>query len=374
MTEVDNYEIVRQKLQIGRITAPKHKKIFKLMKIFWNEEEIKILSQFNNVGSKISLKELHERTGLSEEEIEKILRRPARNGTIIRIGSDYRLLPLVPGIFEMYFIRRKDSQENLQKAAEIYRYFFKNRIVSDLGPDLENVNNIRKSWRPLLPYDSEEKLIKVDESFDVETQVLPYEVVKDMIDKNESFAVVPCQCRLIGEYTGEPCERAPAEMGCFLTGEAAERQIAYGAKRLSKEEAIEFIRETEKAGLVHATVADTSKETSRWICNCCSCHCGNLLPAKLYHYMAVNQTNFAPEFDMELCTKCEICMQKCPNEAIYHIWPNEPDSSDERMKVREEMCMGCGTCAVNCPNNAIKMKKVRDEYPERRSVNLFDWA
>ncbi|MFW9821717.1 MAG: 4Fe-4S binding protein, partial [Candidatus Thorarchaeota archaeon] len=81
-----------------------------------------------------------------------------------------------------------------------------------------------------------------------------------------------------------------------------------------------------------------------------------------------------PEFDMELCTKCEICMEKCPNEAIYHIWPNEPDSSDERMKVREEMCMGCGTCAVNCPNNAIKMIKVRDEYPEKRSVNLFNWA
>ncbi|MFW9823645.1 MAG: indolepyruvate ferredoxin oxidoreductase subunit alpha [Candidatus Thorarchaeota archaeon] len=366
MTEADYYENVRQKLHIGRITAPNHKKIFKLMKIFWNEDEIKILSHFNNVGIKTSRKELVEKTGKTEEEIEKLLRRSVRNGTILRSGSDYRLIPLVPGIFEMYFIRRKDSQANLHKVAEIYRYIFKNR-----APDLENVDKIRRGFRPLLPYDSEEKLIKVDETLDVQTKVLPFEVVKDMIDKNESFAVVPCQCRLIGEYTGEPCEVAPAEMGCFLTGDAAKRQIAYGAKKLTKEEAIEFIRKTEKAGLVHNTVADTSKDTSEWICNCCSCHCGVLLPAKIYKYKGVNQTNFAPEFVMDLCTKCEICMEKCPNEAIYHIWPSKPDSSDEEMKIREELCIGCGTCAANCPNNAIKMVKVRDEYPRGISLNIF---
>jgi len=364
MTEVDYYEIVRQKLQFGRINAPKHKKVYKLMKIFWNEEEIEIISHFNNVGARTSRKELSEKTGISEEKIEEILRRPARNGTIIRSGSSYSLLPLLPGIFEMYFIRRKDSEENLHKAAEIFRYIIKNR-----APDLENVHKARRGFRPLLPYDSEEKLIKIDESFDVGTKVLPYELVKDMIDKHESFAVVPCQCRLIGEYTGEPCEKAPAEMGCFLAGEVAERQIGYGARRLSKEEAIEFIKETEKAGLVHNTISDTGKETSEVICNCCSCHCGALLPGKLYHYKPILQSNFTPEFDMELCKRCELCMKKCPNDAIYHILPNEPDLSDEKIKLREEFCIGCGLCAVNCPNNAIKMVKVRDKYPERLNID-----
>ncbi|MFX1374778.1 MAG: ATP-binding protein [Promethearchaeota archaeon] len=367
MSEVDNYEIVRQKLQIGRITAPKHKKVFKLMKIFWNEEEIKIVSQFNNVGQKISLQELKEKTGVSEQEIEEILKRSVNIGTIIQSNSDYRLLPLVPGIFELYFIKRKDSQENLHKVAEIYRYIFKNRTE-----DLEYVDKIRKGFRPLLPYDSEEKLIKVNESFDVETQVLPFEVVKNMIDNNDSFAVIPCQCRLIGEYTGEPCEVASAEMGCFVVGEGAERWIAQGAaRRLTKEEAIEFIRETEKAGLVHNSVADTSKDTSRFICNCCSCHCGALLPAKLYNYKGVVQTNFTPEFNMELCTKCETCMNKCQSEAIYHIWPIKTDLSDERMKVREDLCIGCGVCAANCPNSAIKMVKVRNEHPKRIPLNFL---
>lgn len=359
MTQVDYYEIVRQKLQLGPIIAPKHKKIFELMKIFWNEEEIKILSQFNKAGRITSLKELTEKTGISKQEIKRILKRSVVNGTLSKFGTKYKLIPLLPGIFEKYYIARKDSEENQKKAAEIYRFLMKQ------APDLENINERAKIFRPLLPYEAKEKLIKIDKSLNAQSEVLPYEFIRDMIDKNESFAVIPCQCRLIGEYTGEPCEVAPAEMGCFVTGAGAEMLIKQGARRLNKEEAIDFIKETEKAGLVHNTVFDTGKETSIFVCNCCSCHCGALYPAKIYHYRGVNQSNFAPEFDMELCTKCEICMNKCPNEAIYHILPNKPDSSDEKMKLREEFCIGCGICAVNCPNNAIKMIKVRNDYPEK---------
>jgi len=46
MTEIDYYEQVRQKLVSGDIHVPKHKKVIKLMKVFWNEEEIKILNHF----------------------------------------------------------------------------------------------------------------------------------------------------------------------------------------------------------------------------------------------------------------------------------------------------------------------------------------
>ncbi len=37
MSEVDKYEVVRQKLALGPLTTPKHRKIKKLLKIFWNE-------------------------------------------------------------------------------------------------------------------------------------------------------------------------------------------------------------------------------------------------------------------------------------------------------------------------------------------------
>ncbi|MFX0006529.1 MAG: 4Fe-4S binding protein [Promethearchaeota archaeon] len=38
MTEADYYEIIRQKLVLGPLYAPKHKKVVEFLKIFWNEE------------------------------------------------------------------------------------------------------------------------------------------------------------------------------------------------------------------------------------------------------------------------------------------------------------------------------------------------
>lgn len=69
---------------------------------------------------------------------------------------------------------------------------------------------------------------------------------------------------------------------------------------------------------------------------------------------------------MELCTKCETCVRKCPNEAIYHRWPDKSYSSDEQMILRKELCIGCSVWAANCPQNAIKMIKVRDMVPPER--------
>jgi len=360
MSKTDYYEIVRQKLKLGPLYAPKHKKILELMKIFWNDDEIKLLSHFDSCDKLNSLKQLSERTGMSRQEIKNMLKTPLWKRTISRLGSRYCLLPLVPGIFEQYFIRRQDSEENLKKVAEIYRFLFKEFLPEFfLGTDF-------KLFRPRLPIEAKEKLIEIDKSIDVQQQVLSYELVEELINKNEHFISVPCQCRLIGEYTGEPCKLAPPELGCFITGNLAEEAIKRGATGMNKEEAIEFLKKTEKAGLVHNCVADSSIESTLFMCNCCSCHCGALMAAKEHKTVATIPSNYKPKFDNDLCTKCETCLKKCPMIAIYHKWPNEEDKSDEKMYLREDYCIGCGVCAANCPNNAIKMIKVQDTIPTEK--------
>ncbi len=360
MIEIDHYEQVRQNLVLGPINAPKHKKIIKLMQVFWNEEEIKILSYFGKVGKWISPKELEEKTGIPKNKIKQILARSVKVGTLAKKGARYSLIPLLPGIFEKYFIVRKDTEENQIKAARFYR-----DIMKEISP-AEAVERSAQVFRPLLPYEAKEKLIEINESLDVKSQALPYELVKQLIDDNEDFAVIPCQCRLIGELTGEPCECAPAEMGCFLVGMAAQMvpNMCDDARILTKEEAIQFLKDTEKAGLVH-NATHGSEELGMFICNCCSCHCGALYPARLVHVKGAHKSNYAPKINMELCVKCETCMKKCPSEAIYHRWPIESDSSDELIGVREELCIGCGICAANCPKDAIKMVKVRDVVPKK---------
>ncbi len=371
MSEIDDYELVRQKLTLGPLTTPKHRKIKKLLKIFWKEEEIKLISHFGPADEYNSLKQLSERSGLPKDEIKKLLRRPIITGTISRKGTKYCLEPLLPGIFEKYFQRSRDTEENIKKAANLYWDLFK-----ELVPQRGNLTDKGKGngwslFRPLLPLEANEKLIEINEDFDVESQTLPYETVKNLIDKHEQFAVITCQCRLIGELSGEPCKVAPSEMGCFIAGPASQMLIdgkIRGARLLNKEEAINFLKETEKAGLVHNAIFDKGEQSSMFICNCCGCHCGVIYPPRLFHERGAYQSNYTPKWDYDLCNKCETCMKKCPQKAIYHKFPVEPDSSDEKMVLREEICIGCGVCAANCPDGALKMEKVRDNIPPDKQL------
>ncbi|MBD3230710.1 MAG: 4Fe-4S dicluster domain-containing protein [Candidatus Lokiarchaeota archaeon] len=358
MIENDYYEQVRQKLTLGPIFAPKDERTFKIMKILWDEKEIEILSNFPNAGKSISLRMIAKKVNIEKAELKKILDRLAEKGTISKIGTRYELVPLAPGVFEKYFLARKDTKENMSKAAVIFR-----EIFDEVLPDILRKVDMQL-LRPVLPYNAKEKIIQIDKQVNASSKVLPFEEVENLINKFETFAVVPCQCRLLGEYSGNPCELAPAEDGCLFGGVAAQLQIEKGwGRKLNKEEAIEYVKLCEERGLIHNTVDDISPESSLFICNCCSCHCGVLYPSKKFRVYAVAKSNYLPQFDLELCVQCGLCETKCPMSAISE---QQSESSDKIfMTVNEQYCVGCGVCATNCPENAIKLKKIRENTPQK---------
>ena len=356
----DYYEIVREKLVLGPLAAPKHPKVIELLKVFWNEDEIKILSHFPPADKFIAINELVEKSDVSRSEIKKILKKLHHKRVICKSGTKYGLLPLAPGIFEAYFTARNDTEENLKKAAELMDYFMKN-ILS-----FRFIKQDFSFLRPLLPLETKQKFIKIDEIVDSNSQILPYELVERLIEQNDEFAVIPCQCRLVAELNGNPCKIAKAEDGCFIAGIGAKYIVEMNMGRaLNKQEAIEYLKKTEKAGLVHNTTYCTGVESSMFICNCCSCHCGILGPTKKYNLPTTKKSNFEPVINQELCVKCEVCVKKCPMEAIYHQFPLESDSSDDKIIIRTESCIGCGICASNCAKNAITLKKVRNDVPPK---------
>ncbi|MFX1298420.1 MAG: hypothetical protein ACFFD2_26640 [Promethearchaeota archaeon] len=115
------YEIVRQKLKLGPFFAPNHKIVFEIIKILWNEEEIKILSHFNSANRSISLRKLSKKLGIPKNEIEKKLARSVKIGTISKMGNTYALVPLAPGVVEKYFTNHSDLIENQIKVGKLYR-------------------------------------------------------------------------------------------------------------------------------------------------------------------------------------------------------------------------------------------------------------
>ncbi|MHA1266338.1 MAG: 4Fe-4S binding protein [Candidatus Helarchaeota archaeon] len=365
----DVYELVRQKLQIGPIYAPKHKLIYELLKELWDEEEIEVVALFEGIGKLTSPRKLAKISEFSKDKLKEILNRLADRGTILKLGNQYGLLPLLPGVFELYYSVYKDAPKKLAKIAKLYRAIFDEILPQQL------INTDFTLFRPLLPYKTnEQNLITINQSLSSQTQVLSIELVNILLDKYDIFCMKPCDCRRIGELSGNPCSIASAEMGCLFCGLAAQFLIERGiGTPMTKAEALEFIKATEEAGLVHNTL-NTSDPMI--ICNCCSCHCGTLYPFKSHRVSSVTPSNFHPQFNSDLCIKCEKCLKMCPMGAIYHHWPREADSSDEKMVVRSEFCIGCGVCASNCPKNAITMEKIRDTLPPKQFTigdkNLLD--
>ncbi|MHA1314762.1 MAG: 4Fe-4S dicluster domain-containing protein [Candidatus Helarchaeota archaeon] len=359
MNMIDNYEKIRQKLNVKGQGAPKHKKVIEFLKVIWNEDDIQILNHFDGVGKLLSARKLAKKAGLDKERVKNTLDKLARKGTIIKIGNQYGLLPFVPGIFELYFLTQKDTEENYRKAS-----FIMEEIIDDVLPGL-TITGKNKLFRPKLSLGAQEKIIKIDEKINSSSQILPFELVESMISKTDFYAKIPCQCRMVGDFIGDPCTIAPKDVGCFVAGMAARQVVAMGlGEELTKDEAIAYLKKAEKAGLVHNGGNIAGDASNLLICNCCPCHCGALKPQAKHKIGAINPSNFQPMIDEQICVKCGTCVKICPVGAIFHKWATQPDSSDEKIIIKNDYCIGCGVCAATCPKSAIKMEKVRAEVPK----------
>jgi pyruvate ferredoxin oxidoreductase delta subunit len=54
-----------------------------------------------------------------------------------------------------------------------------------------------------------------------------------------------------------------------------------------------------------------------------------------------------PVMDRESCKACGICMDVCPDSAVY--------VKEEQYGIDYDYCKGCGLCAYECPVDAIRM-------------------
>jgi ferredoxin len=57
--------------------------------------------------------------------------------------------------------------------------------------------------------------------------------------------------------------------------------------------------------------------------------------------------------DEELCTGCEICLDRC------HV--NANSIEDNVVKIDREQCIGCGLCVSVCPEDALQLIRKSDE-------------
>ena len=67
-----------------------------------------------------------------------------------------------------------------------------------------------------------------------------------------------------------------------------------------------------------------------------------------------------PWVDKDKCTGCNVCVEKCPVEAI--------SMEDEKAKINMEECIHCGTCHSVCPSEAVRHDS--EKIPENIKANV----
>ena len=188
------------------------------------------------------------------------------------------------------------------------------------------------------------RVIPVNISMEPQTRILAFDDVKGIVEGARNLAVAKCSCRVIDGKCGKPLEV------CIQVDRAADYAIERGTgRRLSKEEAVTILEMCEEEGLVHVT--DNRREVGHIICNCCEDCCLNWPSIKGGSKGWVVPSRFEAVVDAELCSGCEICLDRCFFDAI--------SMEDNISVVDPEKCMGCGVCTVTCAAGAIGLKEVR---------------
>ncbi|MDA8307969.1 MAG: 4Fe-4S binding protein [Deltaproteobacteria bacterium] len=294
--------------------------------------------------------EIAGRIAMPRDELESALERLAAKGLLYAGKTPdgekgYALLHVGFGFPQTFFWKGEDTPHARKMALLVAKYF--NRQVTQ-----ESYGSEPKQYR----YIPVGKAIKTDLQ-----AVFPVKLMEQVIAGAERIAVAHCPCRISYRLAGKGCKH-PTEV-CLKFDELADFVIDRGfARELSKEQALEVIRSTEEAGLVH--FVDNAEGKIKHNCNCCGCACwnvGNIRRRKIPRD-AIMATYFMRRTETDECIGCGECAAICPVEAVQ--------MTDGIPVTDTGWCIGCGVCATVCPSDAVFLELRGDRTGARPAANF----
>ncbi len=283
-----------------------------------------------------TVEEISKRLGIPLEGLKDKLEIMHNKGQInvlnTSTGRRYGLLPFAVGIYEEQLDRMDE-----EFAALIEEYFQKS---TGQGGIFESEPAIFQ-------------IIPVNQVIDRELEIYPYEQAENIINNAKSWGVRDCICKEQQELIGEPCSYPKTVCLNF-----SKKENHFDGHRLTKpitkEEALEYLKKAEEAGLIHCSM--NVKTGHYYICNCCTCCCGVLRSLTERNVTtAFVKANYIMEVDEDLCVGCETCVDRCQFNALEVI--------DGLCEVNLKRCVGCGVCALVCPEDAMQLveRAVKDK-------------
>lgn len=187
--------------------------------------------------------------------------------------------------------------------------------------------------------------VPVNIELDIDHRVLDLSELKSILGKAEKLAIQECQCRLSRKNCDSPLETC---VTINPSDDWVEKYPEYHPRFISLDEALEAMKKSHKAGLVH--LAYTMKDTDHihHVCSCCPCCCSTL-GGLIRHGISttVLTSRLIAEDEGSKCINCGKCVDRCVFGARWLV--------DGEKKYYREKCFGCGLCLSTCPTSAISL-------------------
>ncbi|MBL6995740.1 4Fe-4S binding protein [Desulfobacula sp.] len=337
-----------------------------IKRVVKSEQELDFICAFSKASSQ-TLDQLMASSRFNEQEIEILASGLAKEGLIFNQPNTkgimiYRLLPLVMiGLMEYKFMTPLSGSDEERELAVLFETLLEElrdgiqKNYKKLSPLFEAAPALDRTVPTQNTEDgSKITIIKVDKTLDTpEDWVLPSQTIEDIINKFDDIAVGYCFCRQRRNLLGDACATLAPTLNCFTFGKSARHTISQGfAKQITRQKAMEIMKDAENAGLIHKAFHPGSRESSfeTSICNCCKDCCDTFNLWRNGTLPMINSTFHLSVIDRDACTGCGICVDFCPTDAIT--------LESDRYAVRQEKsCIGCGVCARFCPEKAISLQE-----------------
>jgi ferredoxin len=348
---------IAENIDKGMQTAPKangelSKAFVAYLQIVYTREEAELV-QHLSMSKFMTAEEVAAAAGRDVETVKETLYPLTRKAAIMGFGDVYRL-PVVPALLNLHMFSPDIAPEDLE-AAKLYQQFFikegfyKYYEGSEKGTPLTRVIPVEHAIH------SETKRLSAEEA---------HAFIKDL--ETEHLAFVPCPCRTRTEKMGiRECKEKYPVATCIFIGMAAVHFSDLGlGRRISKEQAIDYVDEMVELGLV-ATTDNYTSGVPGIICLCCDCCCSQVRGRTRWdNPSAILPSNFVPRASDD-CILCGTCVDRCFFGAL------SLDEDAGRSVVDPEKCLGCGVCTITCQQEALKLHRFERSTPFETAKDLY---
>ena len=293
------YRQVAQRLSSPLLLGPPIcDELLALVQHTFTEEEASVVRHLRGGGWRTAA-DVARRERRTTEETQALLDRVAIQKRAIaseqRAGCErYKLLPVVPGMFEMVLITQSADQISPwhRRFAELFEALFNTGYLVDY------------QTRPVPSV----RFLPIGQLASTHPAALPCEQLEVVLARYEKFGVGNCQCRLSAGVVGHACDQ-PLEV-CTVMGEWADRGIQQGWLRaVSRKEILDIKRGAEAHGLV-TWIMNVESTKGQVSCSCCGCCCKAMRVVNEFDAPGMMAPpHFLPRFDSTACTYCGQCAQ-----------------------------------------------------------------